>query len=32
VVGVALRRLQKDLVGERRQDVIGDLDRELRRG
>jgi len=32
VVGVALRRLEKDLVGERRQDVIGDLDRELRRG
>jgi amino acid transporter/nucleotide-binding universal stress UspA family protein len=32
VVGVALRRLEKDLGGERRQDVIGDLDRELRRG
>ena len=31
VVGVALRRLEKDLDGERRPDVIGDLDRELRR-
>jgi nucleotide-binding universal stress UspA family protein len=31
VVGVALRRLEKDLDGERREDVIGDLDRELRR-
>jgi len=31
VVGVALRRLQKDLEGERRPDVLTDLERELRR-
>jgi hypothetical protein len=30
-VGVALRRLEKDLAGERQQDVISDLERELRR-
>ena len=31
VVGVALRRLAKDLESEHRQDVIGEIDRELRR-
>jgi hypothetical protein len=31
VVGVALRRLAKDLEGERRHDVLTDLERELRR-
>jgi amino acid transporter/nucleotide-binding universal stress UspA family protein len=31
VVGVALRRLEKDLSGERRHDAITDLERELRR-
>jgi len=31
VVGVALRRLEKDLAGERIQDVLSDLERELRR-
>ena len=31
VVGVALRRLEKDLDGDRLQDVITDLERELRR-
>jgi amino acid transporter len=32
VVGVALRRLEKDLDSERREDVIKDLDSELRKG
>ena len=31
VVGVALRRLQKDLDNERRQDVLTEIERELRR-
>jgi hypothetical protein len=31
VVGVALRRLEKDLEGDRNQDVITDLERELGR-
>jgi len=31
VVGVALRRLAKDLEGERRRDVLTDLERELHR-
>jgi hypothetical protein len=31
VVGVALRRLQKDLEGEHRQEVLGDLEKELRK-
>jgi len=31
VVGVALRRLQKDLDNDRRQDVIAEIERELRR-
>jgi hypothetical protein len=31
VVGVALRRLEKDLENERQQEVIADLERELRR-
>ena len=31
VVGVALRRLQKDLEGERREDVLQDLEKELRK-
>jgi len=30
VVGVALRRLQKDLESERKDEVLNDLDRELR--
>jgi amino acid transporter len=30
VVGVALQRLQKDLESERRDEVLGDLDQELR--
>ena len=29
VVGLALRRLEKDLAGERAQDVLTDLEREL---
>jgi hypothetical protein len=32
VVGVALRRLEKDLQGERRAEAIEDLNRELRKG
>jgi amino acid transporter/nucleotide-binding universal stress UspA family protein len=31
VVGVALRRLQKDLDDNRREDVLGDLEKELRK-
>ncbi|SPE38945.1 Amino acid transporters (fragment) [Candidatus Sulfopaludibacter sp. SbA6] len=31
VVGVALRRLQKDLEGERREEVLEDLEKELRK-
>ena len=31
VVGVALRRLQKDLDGDRRQEALDDLERELRK-
>jgi hypothetical protein len=31
VVGVALRRLQKDLDNDRRQDVLTEIERELRR-
>ncbi len=31
VVGVALRRLESDLAGDRRADVLADLQRELRR-
>ena len=31
VVGVALRRLQKDLDGERREEVLKDLEKELRK-
>jgi amino acid transporter len=31
VVGVALRRLERDLVGERSAEVLEDLDRELRK-
>jgi len=31
VVGVALRRLEKELTGERRPDVLGDLRQELRK-
>ena len=31
VVGVALRRLQKDLEGDRRQEVLDDLEKELRK-
>lgn len=31
VVGVALRRLEKDLVGDRQNEVLTDLERELRR-
>jgi amino acid transporter len=31
VVGVALRRLEKDLTGERRAEAIADLERELRK-
>jgi amino acid transporter len=31
VVGVALRRLQKDLAGNRRDEVLGDLNNELRK-
>ncbi|HXJ41236.1 MAG TPA: APC family permease [Bryobacteraceae bacterium] len=31
VIGAALRRLEKDLEGERRDDVIEDLNRELRK-
>jgi hypothetical protein len=29
VVGVALRRLEKDLTGERQTEALGDLEREL---
>jgi amino acid transporter len=32
VIGVALRRLEKDLESERREDAIEDLKRELRKG
>ena len=31
VIGVALRRLERDLEGERRKDVLDDLDNELRK-
>jgi hypothetical protein len=31
VIGVALRRLEKDLAGERREEAIQDLTRELRK-
>jgi len=31
VVGVALRRLERDLTGERRSEVLDDLDNELRK-
>jgi hypothetical protein len=31
VVGVALRRLQRDLDSERQQEVLSDLERELRK-
>jgi len=31
VVGVALRRLERDLEGERRSEVLDDLDNELRK-
>jgi hypothetical protein len=31
VIGAALRRLEKDLDGDRRDDAIEDLNRELRK-
>jgi len=31
IVGVALRRLERDLASERQQDALTDLERELRR-
>jgi hypothetical protein len=31
VIGVALRRLEKDLAGERRQEVLDDLGKDLRK-
>ncbi|MBZ5725584.1 MAG: APC family permease [Acidobacteriia bacterium] len=31
VIGVALRRLQKDLESDRREEVLGDLEKELRK-